>query len=278
MRNGMSRMFTGLLLFAPVVAAQPLVPSGCQLPFAAISVQHPIDSSCTVAGKSTSPAPTKLQNTAKNNFCATGSPQTFTPQQLVDLQTKTKIPTGQEKEPTTRSAAEALGEGKLVRIVAFIIEAHYADLGTGESVNCALPTEEGNDIHIALGATAATPECSSVTAEISPHGRPTSWSNIGHFQAFDNTTKKNVINAALKARLQAQPFRFTGQLFFDASHEPCPCGTSCDPQRSSDWEIHPVYNIEACKSGTKCIEGQDADWIAFDSWWNNTGPAPAKKK
>jgi len=56
---------------------------------------------------------TKLQNTAKNNFCAPGTPQAFTPQQLVDLQAKTKIPTGQGKEPATRAAAEALGEGKL---------------------------------------------------------------------------------------------------------------------------------------------------------------------
>jgi hypothetical protein len=55
MSNGMSRMFTGFLLFAVDVAAQPLVPNGCQLPFAAISVPHPIDTSCTVTGKPSSP-------------------------------------------------------------------------------------------------------------------------------------------------------------------------------------------------------------------------------
>jgi hypothetical protein len=277
MTKGINRAFIGSLLFAAVIAAQPLVPNGCQLPFAAISVPHPIDTSCTVTGKSTSPAATKLQNTVKNNFCAMGAPQAFTPQQLVTLQANTTIPTGQGKEPITRTAAEALGEGKLIRIVAFIIEAHYADLGTGESVNCGLTTAEGNDIHIALGVTAATPECSSVTAEISPHFRPASWSNIGLFETFDGT--KTVINAALKARLQAQPFRFTGQLFFDASHEPCPCGTAnCTPERSSVWEVHPLYNIEVCKSGAQCIESQDADWIPFDSWWNAPVPAPAQKK
>jgi hypothetical protein len=142
-----------------------------------------------------------------------------------------------------------LGEGKLVRVAAFIIEAHYADLGSGESVNCNLATEEGNDIHIALGLTATMPECSSVTAEISPHSRPTSWSNIGHFQAFDSTSKKNVVNASLKTRLQAQPFRFTGQLFFDAPHEPCPCGINCDPKRSSDWEIHPGVRHRGVQGG-----------------------------
>jgi hypothetical protein len=107
MSNGAGRTFTGLLLFGTVAVAQPLVPNGCQVPFAAISVAHPIDTSCTVAGKLSSPATTKLQNTAKNNFCATGTPQAFTPQQLIELQAKTKIPVGQGKEPATRAAAQA---------------------------------------------------------------------------------------------------------------------------------------------------------------------------
>jgi hypothetical protein len=91
-------------------------------------------------GQTIFPRSDATPNTAKNNLCATGTTQPFTPQQLIALQAKTKIPTGQGKEPATRAAAQALGEGQLVRIAAFIIEAHYADLGTGESVNCNLAT------------------------------------------------------------------------------------------------------------------------------------------
>jgi hypothetical protein len=192
----------------------------------------------------------------------------ITPQFLIDKQSKTHIPTGTFKEPKTRTVLKGLGEGTLVTMKAFIIEAHFSDVGTGESVNCGFLTEDENDIHIALGLSANTEECASVTAEISPHFRPTSWRAIGTFQHFDNTTKKDIVNKAVADRLQAQALRFTGQLFFDASHTPCPCGSpTCHPLRSSDWEIHPVYSIEVCKSGTACDVSKDTDWVAFDKWW-----------
>lgn len=272
----------GFLLVTTAGFSQKLVPESCpnaSFPLGAIAVVHPVDKTCAIDGKQTSPAPTRLQNSVKNNFCASGTPRIFTPQQLIDLQSQTHIPTGEGMEPQTRTAAQALGEGTVVRMAAFIIEAHYANIGTGESVNCDLKTQDGNDIHIALGPTANTPECSSVTAEISPHYRPTSWTNIGLFESFDTSTNQTVVNAAVKKRLQAQPFRITGQLFFDASHDPCPCGTSnCTPQRSSDWEIHPVYSIEACKPGAACDVNQDADWIAFDTWWNSSSAKPKSPK
>src|SRR5882724_1966070 len=45
---------------------------GCILPFDSIKESHPLDGSCGAEGKTSSDA-TRLQNTAKNNFCATGS-------------------------------------------------------------------------------------------------------------------------------------------------------------------------------------------------------------
>jgi len=97
---------------------------------------------------------------------------------IIALHTLTAAPFS--RRPLSRSARagegasdsggdSVLGEGKLVRIAAFINEAHYADLCAGESVNCNLATEKGNNIHIALGPTATTLECSNMTAEISPH-------------------------------------------------------------------------------------------------------------
>jgi hypothetical protein len=275
-----SLLATTILVVAITSAsAQTGFPNNCAnnapLPFATIEVKHPIDSACGIKGKTTSPAPSQLQNSVKNNFCgvpANSTPETFTPQMLIDLQRNTHIASGQGKEPADRTELQGLGEGKIVRMKANLIEAHHADVGAGESVNCNGPKEEDNDIHIAFGAQAHTKECSSVSAEISPHFRPASWDEIGHFEKFDPKTKKNIVGPGMASRLQAHPYRITGQLFFDSSHAPCPCGTTCNPIRSSVWEIHPIYNIEVCKAGTTCDVNTDSDWIAFDAWWNSMAP------
>lgn len=279
-----TRLFLGTLLFLPSAAlAQGSFPDQCAngspLPFASIEVKHPIDQSCGLEGTNTAPTNSHIQNEVKNNFCATaasGQPETITPQNLVDLQASTTVPSGTGKEPADRTPLQALGEGKLVRMKAFLFEAHQADLGSGESVNCNGATAAKNDIHIAFVAQSDGKECESVTAEISPHYRPATWDQIGKFETYSSTTKKYTPDSAMAARLQAEPYRITGQLFFDASHEPCPCGTTCDPVRASVWEIHPVYAIEACKAGAACDETKDGDWIAFDDWWK--GQVPIKKQ
>jgi len=109
-----------------------------------------------------------------------------------------------------------------------------------------------------------------VTAEISPHYRPATWNEIGHFETIENGQTK--VNAPLAARLQAQPYRITGQLFFDVLHAPCPCGTHCHPARSTDWEIHPVYGVEVCKARTTRDVADDAHWNSFDTWWKSDAP------
>ncbi len=251
-------------------------PNGAPLPFAAIGVTHSVDQNCGIKGKSTSPSATQVQNAVKNNFCsvpANKTPETFTPQMLIDLQRNSHIPSGHGLEPTDRIRPRSLGEGKVIRMKAYLIEAHHADLGAGESVNCNGSSEEDNDIHIAFGAQPSTQECNSVTAEISPHHRPASWNEIGHYEKWNPKTKKYDPNPGVASRLQAHAYRITGQLFFDASHAPCPCGTAaCNPVRASVWEIHPVYNIEVCKPGSSCDENTDADWMAFDTWWKSLAP------
>jgi len=55
-------------------------------------------------------------------------------------------------------------------------------------------------------------------------------------------------------------FRFTGQLFFDASHKPCRNGRG-SPKRSTLWEIHPVYGVEICiDPNMQCTVDSDANW------------------
>jgi len=280
-------MLPAALLFSSSVLAQTMFPDRCpggaKLPFSAIEVKHPIDSTCpALTGGKNSSLRSQAQNKVKNNFCASAAtPEETTPQQLILLQGTAfatddiKAQTGQGLEPTDRAALTGLGEGKLVRMKGFLIEAHYADIAPlkGESVNCNRRTPEDNDIHIAFGPDAGTMECAGVSAEIIPHYRPASWAEIGNFQAFDTKSKKYIVNKQLAARLQAQPYRITGQRFYDASHVPCPCGTGCSPSRSSDWEIHPVYKIEVCSAPPACDENNDKDWTDFDTWWK-ASPAP----
>jgi hypothetical protein len=265
----------------PITAsyAQSGLPDRCDnqrpLPFASIEVTHPLDKTCGINGKTTSSANSQLQNSVKNNFCAINQnllPETYTPAMLADLQRQTTIPSGQGHEPADRQPLKQLGEGKVIRMKAYLIEAHHADLGSGESVNCGDKTEEGNDVHIAFGSAADTQECDSVTAEISPHYRPASWNEIGHYETYNNATRKYTVDPQMAARLQAHPYRVTGQLFFDASHTACPCGKNCAPVRVSVWEIHPVYAIEVCRAGTACQESNDGDWLSFDSWWKSLTP------
>ncbi len=263
---------------APGGTSGSLVPDKCEalpLPFATIEVKHPIDQSCGINGKPSSPQNSQIQNAVKNNFCAGkgAAPATYTPQMLVDLQGNTKVKSGYKQEPADRKPLQDLGEGKLIRMKAYFFEAHYADLGNGESVNCNGGSELENDIHIALVAQANDQECQSVTAEISPHYRPDSWAAIGHDETYDSSTKTYTPDPRMETLLRGRAFRFTGQLFFDASHQVCPCGVKCSPVRASLWEIHPVYAIDVCKTGSQCDENNDSEWESFDHWWSGT-PTP----
>ena len=60
---------------ASVRADDPFTP-GCTLPFASIAKTHPLDGSCPIEGEGS--AKSKLQNRAKNNFCAAGVPTILT--------------------------------------------------------------------------------------------------------------------------------------------------------------------------------------------------------
>src|SRR5712671_1386218 len=175
MKNHFLKVLAVLVFAIAPLHAQSSFPDHCPnqspIPFAAIELKHPIDSTCGIDGLPAASANSHLQNVVKNNLCATsptGQPETFTPQMLIDLQANTHVSSGFGHEPSDRKPLQDLGEGKLIRMKAFLLEAHHADLGSGESVNCKGPTEESNDVHIAFGPKASTQECESVTAEIIP--------------------------------------------------------------------------------------------------------------
>jgi hypothetical protein len=236
---------------------------GSPLPFASIKVKQAIDSTCGLSGAPTATANSKLQNEVKDNFCAGmggKTPETLTPQMLAYLQafrsaaahrTGRRQAGADESLPSRRSSCEP-GRGR------------NRELQRGCRIAKRHPHGHGSD--------GEHPGMRQRNDGISPHYRPASWNEIGHFERYHPATKKYTPDPGMAARPQAHAYRITGQLFFDASHTVCPCGTSCTPARSSLWEIHPLYAIEVCKSGTACDENSDSDWMAFDTWWNSMVP------
>lgn len=174
--------------------------------------------------------------------------------------TTLKVPQGTPPKDRSILGSPKLGafhEHDLVRLTAYVFEAETADYKTtGESVNCGwglgeeaknkAPSKEAalvhNDIHVALVAAIGQSECTSVTAEISPHIRPANW------------------NDTSVSSLKGKQVRVTGQLMYDGSHQVfCPTGNkpdAGDPIRQSLWEIHPVYKVEVCQS---VVEGNCAE-------------------
>jgi len=218
-----------------------------------------IDTLCGLDGAGTQ-AEAK-QNEAKNNFCATGTPETYTVDQFANLQnqvTNTKginfgdqnTPTRQKGPTTDRTPLQQMGEGKLVVFQGYVLNARQEG---AESVNCGPPPRipnapENHDIHISLGQAASDSECSGIVAEMIPHHRPTVW------------TATNV----LKVKNASTPVRVTGQLMFDSSHLPCAAGKPIrtNPARVSLWEVHPIYKFEVCTADCT-TNGQ---WVSLEEW------------
>lgn len=219
-----------------------------------------IDSQCGLSGVGGA-TPEGVQDSVKNNFCATGTPRPITVAQLTDLQARVeKNPSinfgsanrpPRRKGPTgDRAPLEKLGEGTLVTLRAYVLVARQEG---PESVNCKtnVPNQAPfHDIHISLVASPdITDECASVVAEMSPHHRPDAWTHLN-------------VGKVARAKL---PVRVTGQLYFDSSHFPCaggrPAGAG-NPKRVSLWEVHPVYKFEVCTAG---CDGEGT-WLPLDEW------------
>ena len=238
---------------------------------------------CGVHGDSPSKSGEFVQNPHKNELCGSGALQDVSTTDLLNLQHEVDdsgMPFGssfgggsgppKDRSPLTNLPALPNGlkleEGDLVSFVGFLSEAHYMPKSEsvpkkgkgGESVNCHSTQHSLADIHLALSntsgrITAKDPQkqqktCNTISAEMIPHLRPEVW---------------NVDNLNEVIDLE-RPVRITGQIFFDASHEPCRDGKikSGNPLRISGWEIHPLYTFEVCKFTDikKCPSNSKTVW------------------
>lgn len=266
---------TLLLLSIPSMAQQGTkFEAGCQLPFESIALEHKgFDDSCGIGGVAASTdVGNQQQNRIKNGFCLTAKPVALKPQDLAALQKKVdalsdfKFGSGLSV-PIDRSPLKdisskngvPIGEGTLVVVVGYMIDPHYSDVKAGEGVNCKHPGNEPNDIHFNIGSKWVEVDqldkdakkaqlCKLISGEISPHFRPESW-EVDHLD-----------------KLVRIPVRLTGQLFFDASHVPCRPNKPVNPARSSVWEVHPIYNVEVCKTKKHCRVDVDSDWITLNDF------------
>ena len=230
-------------------------------PFKASEVKHPIDSSCGLAGKGQGGE--GLQNQAKNNFCAGVTYQPIAQADLLSKQQKVAALPGYaqwspQDMPASRSAFVTLGEGTPVQFVGYLLEAHNADLSSGESVNCDVKDDDAsNDIHIALvPQSTTTDECQSNTAEMTPHYRPAAWT-VANLDKVGHTTL----------------VRVSGQLMYDASHRICGeqgFSPTDNPHRLSGWEIHPVYAFDVC---VKQTAGDCTTWQTLSDWATSAAKA-----
>ncbi|HVR06775.1 MAG TPA: hypothetical protein VMW75_01905 [Thermoanaerobaculia bacterium] len=248
-------------------AASSLQP--CQLWFEDIATRPDPAAACRYEG-CFSNDDKKFEDLAKNSLCLDAS----SPTDLSDFKAFRELQARNDSKTTgDRSQLRAitpLGEGSIVRLAAYIKEAHVSDCPGGEAVNCVSNGFANNDIHIPLVQSPDDDECLSVTAEMSPHFRPAAWSEI------DMQTPVGRL------------VRITGPLFFDSSHTPCTVddqnqiSARSSPARLSLWEIHPVYSIDVCDSatGTDCNVAEAADWTPYDQWVAKPGVStePTGKK
>jgi hypothetical protein len=164
----------------------------------------------------------------------------------------------------SREELSALGEGKNITVVAYLLVAK-PELG-GESCNCGLQTPEETDNHLVLVTRKTVQdfplaeegdnkevfhsrELESETAEFTPRVR----------LAHPNFTREKVQPLIDATDESALLVRVTGQLLFDSEHF-----LRNHLVRVNNWEIHPVFKLEFCTTGDSCKANNDAGWKSLD--------------
>jgi hypothetical protein len=173
-----------------------------------------------------------------------------------------------------RGELETLGEGQLVRVEAYLVGVRYDD---ATSANCKLGDSQAISHRLllvsedALGLKLPGRELSSVTALITPrvrrqHAKLGSTKN-GQKAWITNWTKWKLDSLIYAAPRTGLLVRVTGLLLLDTEH------IYNSIPRSTDWEIHPVLEIDVCRKKDRCASG--AGWEKLESM-NITEPHPPR--
>lgn len=153
----------------------------------------------------------------------------------------------------TRAKLRALGEGKMIRVVALALVARK---GSKESCNCGLRKAADTDNHIVL----VDPETTDPTLEDNEKE-----SQTAEFTPRVRLTHPKLKGAALESLIAATPnkallVRVTGVQLFDSEHSLGPLHL----KRHNNWEIHPVFKLEYCPDEETCVGNSDANWVDME--------------
>ena len=165
------------------------------------------------------------------------------------------------KKGDTREKIAALGEGKMIKVLAYLLVAK-PELG-GESCNCGLHLPEETDNHLVL-VTKATVD--SIPLGSSPdvfHARE-KLSQTAEFTPRVRLSHHNFTREKVQPMIDAVPqkallVRVTGLLLFDSEHF-----FANHLNRANDWETHPVFKLEFCTTGDTCKVDSNAGWKSLD--------------
>jgi len=199
-----------------------------------------------------------LVNQIKRTVPSPGTPTTLTFETFSQLQSAAvelvdqgvEIPAEERgKIKSIETAEGTIGEGSLVRLIAFLSEGK-PHANTGESVNCNLKSEANNDIHVSVTETKSGSEFEGIVVEFIPQDRSSNW-----------TSKQ-------ADRLRGNVLLIEGGLFYDNLHfsnGDASNPLAGQPKRFSLWEIHPVTSVKVCKKKTvsRCDPDRGSDWTTF---------------
>lgn len=187
-------------------------------------------------------------------------PRQMTLQEIMQLDYPAQWYSGKD-----RRELEALGEGRLVQVMAYLVDVRD---GQATSANCKLSDPDSTNNILTLVSQDSLGKklnraAPSVAAEITPRVRLLHWRSESNKQTnkrTNNWTKRKLEALISRAYKHAPYVRITGLLLLDTEN-----GSEHNKNpvvRYTDWEIHPVFEIAVCARGTQCKE--EGDWKRLD--------------
>lgn len=161
----------------------------------------------------------------------------------------------------SRDELKKLGEGRYVSVQAYLVEARWGDLNPA---NCNRPEPENINVILSLVSKDSLSldwrrrPLASVTAELTPRVR-----------ALHPEWKRNLWKLIRNGRRNQLLVRVKGIMLLDTGRAHSPLN------RATDWELHPVLDIEVCARGD-CAN--DVGWKKLEDATITVKSAPGGKQ